>query len=172
MSLVTDVVLGSAPPARAGAVSGLLESATEFAGALGMAVLGSVGSAVYRREIGDSLEGLPAAAADPARETLAGAFTAAGGLPAETAGALLRAARSAFLAGLHAAALVALVLMLLAAALCVLLLRHAAAATPPAPAAAAAPDGAADTAPEGAAAVAVASGRGRAGDPAGHRVSR
>jgi DHA2 family multidrug resistance protein-like MFS transporter len=137
MSLVTDVVLGEAPPERAGSVSGLLESATEFAGALGMALLGSVGSAVYRHQIGPALpDGLPTMAADEARETLAGALAAAVGLPGETGALVLRSARAAFLDGMHAAAIAALVVMLLSTVLCVVLLRHAHAAS----AAAARPD--------------------------------
>ncbi|MFB9236795.1 MFS transporter [Plantactinospora siamensis] len=146
LSLVTDVVLGEAPPDRAGTVSGLLESATEFAGALGMALLGSVGTAVYRRDMGGPLPGLPAAAAAPARETLAGAYTVAGTLPADAAAALLRAARSAFLAGLHAAAVVALLVMLLAAGLCLLLRRAHAAGRPGSPAPADTPAGRAGSA--------------------------
>ncbi|MCI4061601.1 MFS transporter [Micromonospora sp. R77] len=138
MSLVTDVVLGEAPPERASSVSGLLESATEFAGALGMALLGSVGSAVYRNRIGPALpDSLPTGAAGEARETLAGALDLAAGLPGGTGGLVLAAARAAFLDGMHAAAVAAGAVMLLAAALCVLLLRHAHAAD----AAAARPDG-------------------------------
>ncbi|MFC4150375.1 MFS transporter [Micromonospora mangrovi] len=138
MSLVTDVVLGEAPAERASSVSGLLESATEFAGALGMALLGSVGSAVYRLRIGPALpDGLPPVATGEARETLAGALTTAARLPGGTGALILTAARAAFLDGMHAAAVAAGVVMLVAAVLCVVLLRHAHAVD----AAAARPDG-------------------------------
>ena len=43
ITLATDVIVGSAPPERAGAASGLSETSAEFGGALGIAVLGSIG---------------------------------------------------------------------------------------------------------------------------------
>lgn len=46
MTLVTDMVLGAAPPERAGTASVLVECGTEFGGALGMAILGSIGTAM------------------------------------------------------------------------------------------------------------------------------
>ncbi|MEV4811946.1 MFS transporter [Micromonospora avicenniae] len=124
MSLVTELVLGAAPPERAGMASALTESSSELGGALGMAVLGSVGSAVYRRELVDGLPGaLPADAVTSARETLAGGLAVAEGLPGEAAAAVRDAAVGAFTDGLHLAAASAGALMLLAAALTVLTLR-------------------------------------------------
>ena len=70
-TLGTDIVVDAAPPERAGAASALSETATELGGALGIAVLGSIGTAVYRGTLGDDL---PAAA----RDTLGGAVEAAG----------------------------------------------------------------------------------------------
>ncbi|MEU6202800.1 MFS transporter [Micromonospora musae] len=139
MSLVTELVLGAAPPERAGVASGLTESSSELGGALGMAVLGSVGGAVYRRETLDGLPGgLPADAVATARETLAGALSVAGNLPAETAAVVRHAAVAAFTDGLHLAAGVAGGLMLLAALLAVATLRgvHVPADADPADAAA------------------------------------
>jgi DHA2 family multidrug resistance protein-like MFS transporter len=126
MSLVTGIVLGEAPPERAGAASGLLESATEFGGALGMALLGSVGAAVYRHDVTGSLpDGVPAAAAGPARETLGGALAVAGQLPARLGDDLLHTARQAFVHGMHAAAVAAAILMIIAAVASTLVLRTA-----------------------------------------------
>ena len=45
-TLVTEYAIGVAPEDRAGSVSALVETASEFGGALGMAVLGSVLAAV------------------------------------------------------------------------------------------------------------------------------
>src|SRR5204862_1635034 len=45
-TLITTIVIGSAPPQRAGAASALSETATELGGALGIAVLGGIGSVV------------------------------------------------------------------------------------------------------------------------------
>ncbi|MET8371036.1 MFS transporter [Micromonospora profundi] len=116
MSLVTELVLGAAPPEQAGVASALTESSSELGGALGMAILGSAGAAIYRRKVLDDLPaGLPADARDAAGETLAGALAVARGLPAELGEAVRHAARFAFTDGLHLAAIVALAAMLLGA---------------------------------------------------------
>jgi DHA2 family multidrug resistance protein-like MFS transporter len=101
-TLATDLMVGTAPPERAGAASGISETSSEFGGALGIAVLGSIGSAVYR---GQMTEAVPAAvsgeAAAAARDTLGGAVAAAGKLPEQLGAALLDAAREAFTQGLR-----------------------------------------------------------------------
>lgn len=48
LTLTTELVVGSAPAERAGAASGIAETAAEFGGALGIAILGSIGTAVCR----------------------------------------------------------------------------------------------------------------------------
>ncbi|MFC9229992.1 MFS transporter [Streptomyces decoyicus] len=124
MSLGNELAIGLAPPERAGSASAVLESGTELGGALGMAILGSIGSALYRTDIGDALPpGLPAAAADAARETLAGAAAVAGELPGRAGDALLTAARAAFTEGLQTAVLVAASVMACAAVAALTLLR-------------------------------------------------
>ncbi|MEY9486066.1 DHA2 family multidrug resistance protein-like MFS transporter [Streptomyces calvus] len=110
MSLLTDLALGTAPVEKAGAASSLLETGTEFGGALSMAVLGSIGTAVYRH-------GVPADAAADARETLGGALAVAAELPGRAGDALAAAAREAFTDGMRAAALAGAVLLAGAAAL-------------------------------------------------------
>jgi DHA2 family multidrug resistance protein-like MFS transporter len=54
-SLTTDLIVGSAPPERAGAASGISETASELGGALGISVLGSIGVALYRGRLADAL---------------------------------------------------------------------------------------------------------------------
>lgn len=122
MSLSTELILWAAPPERAGSASALSETASEFGGALGMAVLGSIGTAVFRAHL-DMPAGVPAEAADTARETLAGAAVVAAALPADAGAALFASARTAFVSGLHAAAIGAAVLMALAAVLALRTLR-------------------------------------------------
>jgi MFS transporter, DHA2 family, multidrug resistance protein len=51
VTLSTDLILGAAPPERAGAASALSETGTELGGALGIAILGSLGTAVYRSQL-------------------------------------------------------------------------------------------------------------------------
>src|SRR5581483_7654356 len=47
-ALGTDILVAAAPPERAGAASAVSETATELGGALGIALLGSLGTAIYR----------------------------------------------------------------------------------------------------------------------------
>ncbi|MEV0185484.1 MFS transporter [Streptomyces sp. NPDC050625] len=117
MSQLTDLAMGTAPVERAGTASSLLETGTEFGGALGMAVLGSIGTALYRHEIPDSA---PAAA----RETLGGALATATRLPGHTGDALVTTAREAFVSGMQGAAIAGAVLLAGAAAGAALTLRR------------------------------------------------
>jgi DHA2 family multidrug resistance protein-like MFS transporter len=98
----TDLVVSSAPPERAGAASGISETGAELGGALGIAILGSIGVAVYRSQLADALPaGIPSEAAAVGRDTLGGAVSVAAQLPGEVGGALLAAAQEAFTVGLQ-----------------------------------------------------------------------
>jgi DHA2 family multidrug resistance protein-like MFS transporter len=67
MALSTDLIVGSAPPREAGAASALSETGTELGLALGVAVLGSIGAAVYRAQVDGRIpDTLPPATADVA----------------------------------------------------------------------------------------------------------
>lgn len=123
-TLATDMVIATAPPTRAGAASALSETGNELGGALGIAVLGSIGAAVYRTEItGTSPAGLPADVAAAARDTLGGAVHVADSLPGPLADALVRAAREAFVGGMQTVAVVSAVGLAVAAVLAALWLR-------------------------------------------------
>jgi DHA2 family multidrug resistance protein-like MFS transporter len=122
VTLTTDIVLTAAPPQRAGAASALSETSSEFGGALGIAVMGSIVTAIYRGEIAVSLPpDVPAQAAETARGTIGGAVSVAGELPGALGAELLGAARAAFAQafGTTAAisALIAIGVAVLAAAL-------------------------------------------------------
>lgn len=112
-TLVTEYVVGSAHEDSAGSAAGFLETTTEFAGALGIAILGSLLNAGYRNNfrLPESVE-LNGAASHEAGETLAGALSVAGDLPSAQASALLEAGRTAYVTGMHLADLGAAVLML------------------------------------------------------------
>jgi DHA2 family multidrug resistance protein-like MFS transporter len=91
------VIVGLAPPERAGMAAALSETSTEFGGALGIAILGSIVTAVYRSVMASAtLMGVPSAAAEAARDTLGGAAAIAASLPEQTGAPLLAAARDAF----------------------------------------------------------------------------
>jgi len=95
--MTTDIIVGSAPPEKAGAASGISETGTELGGALGIALLGSVGIAVYRNRVADALPaGLPPGAPEAARDTLGGAVGVADRLPGPLGAELLDASREAF----------------------------------------------------------------------------
>jgi MFS transporter, DHA2 family, multidrug resistance protein len=113
VTLATDLAVSAAPPARAGAASAISETSSELGGALGIALLGSIGAAIYRA-------GIPADAPAGARETLAGALGAHGA----SADALAHAARAAFAHALDVTALVAAALLLAGAGAAALLGRR------------------------------------------------
>jgi DHA2 family multidrug resistance protein-like MFS transporter len=110
ITLATELIVGSAPPEQAGAATGMSETSGELGGALGIAILGSIGTAVYRTEVADSVPaGIPAEAADAARDTLGGALAIAESLPGAIGDALAVAAQAAFVDALHFVAAVAVV---------------------------------------------------------------
>jgi DHA2 family multidrug resistance protein-like MFS transporter len=123
--LTTDLIMGSAPAERAGAASAISETGAEFGGALGIAVLGSIGTAIYRSGVVDAVpEGVPSAAADAARDTLGGALAAVQQLPASVGGDLLETARAAFTQGLQVASATGAVIAIAVAILVASRLRH------------------------------------------------
>jgi DHA2 family multidrug resistance protein-like MFS transporter len=125
ITLATDFIVGSAPPERAGAASGLSETSAEFGGALGIAVLGSIGTAIYRNQVTVTLPaGLSPETVAATRETLGGAAVAAESLPSPLAGALLAAARAAFVQGLQVTALIGAIGLGVMAVVAFVLLRH------------------------------------------------
>jgi DHA2 family multidrug resistance protein-like MFS transporter len=124
-TLTNDLIIGSAPPERAGAAAGMSETSAEFGGALGIAIFGSIGVAIYRAGIGEGIPpGVSPEAAAIARDTLGGAIEVAGRLPDQVGPALVDAAREAFTAGLHVAAAVSVVGTIALAIFVVLMLRH------------------------------------------------
>ena len=124
-SLGSGLVLGSVPPEKMGAASAISETGGELGIALGVAALGSVGTAVYASQISGAIPaGVPAEVAATASEGIAGGMTAA----AEAGGALgaqvLKAASDSFTAGVNAATATSAVLALALAVLAVVALRH------------------------------------------------
>ena len=100
--LTTEMIVGSAPPERAGAASGISETGAELGGALGLAILGTIGVAVYRSEVADRLPAsVPAEAEALARDTLGSAIALADQLPGELGSLVAAAARDAFVSGMQ-----------------------------------------------------------------------
>ena len=100
-TLTNDVIIGSAPPERAGAASGISETCAELGGAVGIAIFGSIGVAIYRGILAQGLPvGLSPDVTAAAMSTLGGAVAMSQQLPASVGAALVDAARDAFLRGL------------------------------------------------------------------------
>jgi DHA2 family multidrug resistance protein-like MFS transporter len=126
VTLTTDIVLSAAAAARAGAASALSETSAEFGGALGIAVLGSIVTAIYRGGIANTLPaGVPAEAAEIARDTIGGAVTVAGQLSDGLGAALLGSAREAFAQAFGTTAVISAVIAIGVAILATVLLRRA-----------------------------------------------
>ncbi|GAA2080146.1 MFS transporter [Streptomyces albiaxialis] len=124
MTLTNSIVLDTVPPERAGAASAVSETAIELGGAMGIALLGSLLSSVYRTSL-DPVPGVPDGAMDGARETLGSALHAAGGLGGAPGQALADAARDAFGRGIQITGAAGAVLLVLAAVQAWLMLRPA-----------------------------------------------
>jgi DHA2 family multidrug resistance protein-like MFS transporter len=115
-----EMIITSAPAERAGAASALSETSAEFSGALGIALFGSLGTALYQARL---LPGLAAGTDRAAVATLGAALDTAQALPPAAGEALRTAARAAFVDALTLAAVGAVALVLGAAWLAARLLR-------------------------------------------------
>jgi MFS transporter, DHA2 family, multidrug resistance protein len=92
-----NLMLAAVPRQRAGEASAISETGSELGGALGIAVLGSIGTACYRGTLTDALPPeLAQHDVQTASETLAGAFNVAESLPADLRILLVDAAHAAF----------------------------------------------------------------------------
>jgi DHA2 family multidrug resistance protein-like MFS transporter len=124
LTLTTDLIVGSAPPERAGAASGISETAVELGGALGLSVLGSLGVAIYRGALSTLPADLPPDAAATAKDTLGGAVQVAATLPGQLGATVLDVSRGAFVQAMQAAAAISAVLAVGVAIVAVASLRH------------------------------------------------
>ncbi|GAA0953658.1 MFS transporter [Nonomuraea longicatena] len=102
MPPATTAIMESLPPQKAGVGSAMSNTVRQLSGALGVAVLGSVLSAVYRSEVAPALAALPEEARHGAGESIMGTVAAAQGDPA-----VLGPAFRAFIDGMHTTTLVA-----------------------------------------------------------------
>jgi MFS transporter, DHA2 family, multidrug resistance protein len=124
-TLTNDLIIGTAPPERAGAAAGLSETSAEFGGALGIAIFGSIGVAIYRGAMAAAIPaGVSLEAGDTARDTLGGAIEVAAQLPDRVAASLTTAAGEAFIQGLHVGAAISAIGALALAFLVMKTLRH------------------------------------------------
>jgi len=124
-TLCTDLIIGTAPPERAGAASALSETSAELGGALGIALFGSIGVAMYRTAMASRIApSLTGHDAEAARATLGGAVAAAGQLPPDQAQLLIDAGRGAFITALQVCATISMAGSLALAVFVAVSLRH------------------------------------------------
>jgi DHA2 family multidrug resistance protein-like MFS transporter len=120
------------------------ETSSELGGALGIAILGSIGTAVYRRAMATGVPaGVPSEAALAAKATLGGAVAEAARLPGGTSAVLLETARAAFVQSFEMAAGICAAIAIATAIVAVVLLRHVPTGAEPERAAQLQPEGAA-----------------------------
>jgi DHA2 family multidrug resistance protein-like MFS transporter len=124
-TMANDLIVGTASPERAGAVSAMSETGSELGGALGIALLGSLGTATYRGSLSNIIPtGVPTEAAVAARDTLGGALAAAGQLAAPLNTELVLASRAAFTHAMVCVAVVSAFIALFTAVAAAVFLRH------------------------------------------------
>ncbi|GAA3102165.1 hypothetical protein GCM10020001_019030 [Nonomuraea salmonea] len=117
----SDTIMAAAPESQAGGAAAIEETAYELGAGLGVAVLGTITAIVYAPGL-PSVPGVPAGGMDEARQSLASAAHVANQLGGQTGGALLDAARWAFVNALHTTVVVSVVLLGLTAVVVAMLL--------------------------------------------------
>jgi len=130
MPPATESIMSALPREKAGVGSAVSNTIRQLGGALGVATLGAVISSTYRSHLGTAADGLPAAAASVARESISGAYGVA-----EKAGpaapALIQHANDAFVTAMHYAAIGSTAVALLGAVVAAIWLPGLRAATAP-----------------------------------------
>jgi EmrB/QacA subfamily drug resistance transporter len=96
MAPATEAVVGAVPAAKTGVASATNTVARMVSGALGVAVIGSLISSLYSREVEGSLGGLPADAQARIGDSIGGAGAVAAQLPPDAASAVVASTGDAF----------------------------------------------------------------------------
>ncbi len=120
-ALGTDLVVGASPPQKAGSASAMSEMVQELGVALGVALLGSLATLMYRLQVAHVIpEGTPDAVSNVLGDSLWAAVAIAERLP----GGAIEGARFAFAQGMNTAATVSGVIVLALAFMAAVGLRH------------------------------------------------
>lgn len=117
MPPATIGIVSSLPQDKAGVGSAVNDTTREVGGALGIALMGSLVSIGYRNGLAGATDGLPAAAAAAAEDSIGAALGVAEQLGATDAAALIEAAANAFTDGIAVSFGAAAVLMVISAAI-------------------------------------------------------
>src|SRR5215207_1446503 len=117
MAPATEAVVGAVPAARSGVASAMNTVARMVAGALGVAVIGSLVNSIYRTDLEPHVTGLPAPAREAAGESIGAAGAVAAHLPGDAGSALMAGAADAFTGAMGIGMVVAGAMSLAAAVL-------------------------------------------------------
>jgi EmrB/QacA subfamily drug resistance transporter len=107
MAPSTDAVMGAVPEAKAGVGSAMNDVVRQVAGALGVAIIGSIMTTAYGNRMAGATSGLPDPAASAASDSVGAALRIAGEIGGAPGEALALVARESFVDAMGIAALVA-----------------------------------------------------------------
>jgi EmrB/QacA subfamily drug resistance transporter len=110
---VTESIMGSLPPSRAGVGSAVNDTTRQTGGALGVAVIGSIFAARYHSEIG-RLSFVPASVREAARESIGSSLEEAGRLGGAVGARLVHDGTEAFLGAMRVTYTVSVLIIVLA----------------------------------------------------------
>jgi len=112
VTLGIDMVVASTPPNKAGAAAGISETSTGFGSSFGIAILGSIWTALYRSNMANRItDSFTTQQADAARNTIGAAVAEA---TRSDSLALLENAKQSFIQSLHYTAAICAVIILIA----------------------------------------------------------
>lgn len=121
-ALGTDLVVKTAPPEKAGSASAMSETVQELGIAVGVAVIGSMSTVVYRHVMTEQTAyvNLPNHITSKIEDSFWAASAMANIIPAE----LLNTAKLAFITGMSISTVITAIIILVLAILCAVALRH------------------------------------------------
>ncbi|MBB0242855.1 MFS transporter [Streptomyces alkaliphilus] len=131
IALGTDMMISSAPPEKAGGVSAISETCHEVGLGMGIAVLGSIGTAFYRSRATEALpEGVSEESASAIGDTIGSAVDEVSRMPEDLGSVALAGAREAFTNGLVTVSLICTVVTVLVVVMVMAFLRRFPAGAP------------------------------------------
>ncbi len=116
MAPSADAIMGAVPEQRAGVGSAMNALVGQLAGALGVAVIGSIMNTVYSDRMTAVVAPLPPQIASPAKDSVGAAMAIAERLPGDAGHLLSTAAGNGFVDALHSGGLAAAAVVLIGAA--------------------------------------------------------
>ena len=120
-ALGTNLVVGSAPPEKAGSASAMSETVQDLGVSLGIAILGSLATAIYRDIM---LNRVPDDLTDAHRQAVSDSLRFALDVAGDVPSKVIKEAQGAFVAGFNGAAWFSVISVSILAVLAAVALRH------------------------------------------------